>query len=99
SFRMAYSRTHYGTGYYIYHQYVRGAKLSRPLRAWDGKTPPDADVLELIGRAGTDLAPKPDTPEGKKAEVREKSGKIALPAGKSGNLVRLTATPSMLRAA
>src|SRR5450432_1221570 len=22
SFRMAYSRTHYGTGYYIYHQYV-----------------------------------------------------------------------------
>ncbi len=32
SFRMAYSRTHYGTGYYIYHRYVPGAKLSRPLR-------------------------------------------------------------------
>ena len=38
SFRMAYSRTHYGTGYYIYHQFVPGARLSRPIRAWDGKT-------------------------------------------------------------
>src|SRR5258708_1488247 len=66
SFRMADARTHYGTGYYIYHQSVPGAKLSRPLRAWDGKTPPDADVLELIARAGSDLAPRPDTPEGKK---------------------------------
>src|SRR6266540_1415610 len=28
SFRMAYSRTHYGTGYYIYHQYVGGTNLS-----------------------------------------------------------------------
>ena len=52
SFRMAYSRTFYGTGYYIYHQFVQGAKLSQPIRAWDGKTPPDADVLELIGAAG-----------------------------------------------
>jgi hypothetical protein len=62
SFRMAYSRTRYGTGYYIYHQYVRGAKLSQPVRAWDGRTPPDKDVLELISRAGTDISP-PDATE------------------------------------
>src|SRR5258708_2827133 len=62
SFRMAYSRTHYGTGYYIYHQYVRGAKLSKPLRAWDGRAPPDKDVLGLIGRAGSDISP-PDLVE------------------------------------
>jgi hypothetical protein len=98
SFRMAYSRTRYGTGYYIYHQYVRGAKLSRPLRAWDGKTPPAADVLKLIARAGSDLAPRPDTPEGKKAGVREEAGKVALPAGKAVTVVRLTRAPSMLRA-
>jgi hypothetical protein len=48
SFRMAYSRTRYGTGYYIYHQYVRGAPLSQPIRSWDGTTPPDQDVLDLI---------------------------------------------------
>src|SRR5829696_3416089 len=30
SFRMAYSRTRYGTGYYIYHQFVPGIPLSQP---------------------------------------------------------------------
>jgi hypothetical protein len=98
SFRMAYSRTHYGTGYYIYHQYVPGTKLSRPLRAWDGRTPPDPDVLRLIARAGTDLAPRPGTLEGKKAGVVEKSGKVALSAGKSATLVTLAEAPAMLRA-
>jgi hypothetical protein len=98
SFRMAYSRTHYGTGYFIYHQYVRGARLSRPLRAWDGATPPDADVLRLIARAGTDLAPRPGTPEGERAGVRERSGTVAVPAGQSVTLVRLTEAPAMLRA-
>src|SRR6516164_357535 len=98
SFRMAYTRTRYGTGYYIYHQYVPGANLSRPLRAWDAKTPPDADVLKLIARAGTDLVPRPDTPEGKKAGVREESGKVALPAKEAVTLVRLTKAPAMLRA-
>jgi hypothetical protein len=58
---MAYSRTHYGTGYYIYQQFVRGIPLSQPIRAWDGKTPPDKGVLELINRAGTDLAPRAGT--------------------------------------
>ena len=32
--RLAYSRTRYGTGYYIYHQFMRGAKLSKPIRSW-----------------------------------------------------------------
>ena len=41
SFRMAYSRTHYGTGYYIYHKFVPGIPLSHPLKAWDAKTVAD----------------------------------------------------------
>jgi hypothetical protein len=98
SFRMAYSRTRYGTGYYIYHQYVPGAKLSRPLRAWDGKTPPDADVLRLLDRAGTDLAPRPGTPEGQQVGVRARSGRVALPAREAVTLVRLSEAPAMLRA-
>jgi hypothetical protein len=36
SLRLAYSRTCYGTGYYIYHQFVPGAKLSRPIVGWVG---------------------------------------------------------------
>ena len=57
SFRMAYERTHYGTGYYIYHHYAPGAKLSRPIEKWDARTPPDPEVLALIDKAGEVLRP------------------------------------------
>jgi hypothetical protein len=57
SFRMGYSRTHYGTGYYIYSTYVGGSRLSHPIRTWDA-SPPDAGVLRLIASAGSDIAPK-----------------------------------------
>jgi len=73
SFRMAYSRTFYGTGYYIYHQFVEGAKLSRPIEVWDAKTPPPKDVLDLISRAGTDIAPQAGQ-EG----IRQESGNLKL---------------------
>jgi hypothetical protein len=66
-FRMAYSRTFYGTGYYIYQQFVPGAKLSRPIAAWNEEAP-DRDVMDLIARAGSDIAP---------AGLKEESGKLA----------------------
>src|SRR5580765_1693710 len=89
SFRMAYSRTRYGTGYYIYHHYVRGAKLSHPIRAWDGRTPPDKEVLQLIARAGTDISP-PD------------AGEMASSVGSLGPeetkvLLTMTRAPSTIR--
>jgi hypothetical protein len=84
SFQMAYSRTHYGTGYYIYHQFVRGAKLSQPIRSWNGKAPPDRDVIALITRAGTDIVPQPDTREGKRLGMVRVEGNCDLsPAGES----------------
>jgi hypothetical protein len=43
------SRTRFGTGYCIYQQFVRGIPLSQPIKAWDGKTPPEQDVMDLIG--------------------------------------------------
>lgn len=98
SFQMAYSRTHYGTGYYIYHQYVRGANLSRPIRSWDTQSLPDAGVLALIGRAGGDLAPRPGTPEGIAAGVEERQGEVTLPGSGSTLLTRISRAPSMLRA-
>lgn len=98
SFQMAYSRTRYGTGYYIYHQYLPGAKLSRPIRSWDGVTPPDEDVLQLIGRAGSDLAPRPGTAEGRQQGVKERSGEVTLPAQGALTLVTIRQAPSMLRA-
>jgi hypothetical protein len=98
SFQMAYSRTHYGTGYYIYHQYVRGANLSRPVRSWDTQSVPDAEVLALIRRAGSDLAPRPGTPEGIAAGVEERHGEVTLPGSGSTLLTRIMRAPSMLRA-
>jgi hypothetical protein len=90
SFRMAYSRTHYGTGYYIYHQYVAGAKLSRPIRSWDGKTPPDKDVLDLIGQAGSDLL------AGQK-QIRVESGTVRLRGKESVLVAHLTDGSAMVR--
>ncbi len=56
--RFAYSRTFYGTGYYIYHLYQPGIKhLSKPLKTWR-KTPPEPSILALIKKSGTDIAPK-----------------------------------------
>jgi D-arabinan exo alpha-(1,3)/(1,5)-arabinofuranosidase (non-reducing end) len=55
--RLAHSRTFYGTGYYIYHQFVPGLTLSRPLAAWQPSRVPDAAVLSLLANAGTDQAP------------------------------------------
>jgi hypothetical protein len=98
SFQMAYSRTRYGTGYYIYHQYTPGARLSRPIRSWDGATPPDADVVEVINRAGSDLAPRPGTPEGKRTGVRAREGQFDLPASGSVPFLTLTQAPAMIRA-
>jgi hypothetical protein len=99
SFRMAYSRTRYGTGYYIYHQYLPGAPLSQPIRAWDAKTPPDPAVLDLLRKAGTDIAPAADSPEGRRLRVVRQGGRVDLPKGAAVTLAQLKpAGPSMIRA-
>src|SRR5881394_2969317 len=74
SFRMAYSRTRYGTGYYIYQQFVRGTKLSRPIRSWNEKVYPEKDVLELISKSGNDLVPGTESPDGRRLHIKEQSG-------------------------
>lgn len=89
--RIAYSRTYYGTGYYIYHQWVPGTELSAPLAPWDGATPPDRRVLELLNRAGQDLTP---------AEIHglaEYGGMVRLRGGAVTPLVDLGDGPAMLR--
>lgn len=57
SFQMAYTRTRYGTGYYIYNQFVPGTPLSHPLKSWDESSGPAPDVLDLISKAGSDISP------------------------------------------
>ena len=53
SLRLSHERTHYGTGYYIFHQYPRGADhLSRPLERWN-EEPPPSDVVELFAHGAS----------------------------------------------
>lgn len=82
-FRMAYSRTFYGTGYYIFHHYQPGARLSAPIASWNPSQEPPSDVLDLLSRAGTDIAPQPDTDEGRRLGVEQRTDTVILPAGTS----------------
>ena len=97
TFRMAYSRTRYGTGYYIYHLYDRAARLSQPIRNWDWKTPPDWQAIERLERNGSSLVPPPGSTMGSVLRVQEKSGEFKLPKKGSITLARLTDAPSTLR--
>ena len=81
SFQMAYTRTHYGTGYYIYDQFVPGTPLSHPLRSWDERASPGQDVLDLLSRSGSDIAPK--------TGGRQISGAVNLPADGHATVTRL----------
>lgn len=89
SFRMAYTRTRYGTGYYIYHLFDPGANLSQPIKSWDWKTPPSKDVLDLLGRSGSD--PDPVT------RVTGTAQTTTIPKGKTLTLIELTEGPGMIR--
>lgn len=91
TFRIAYTRTFYGTGYYIYHIFSPGMKhLSRPLKSWD-KTPPEADVLDLLNQSGTDIAPK-----GK--GVKTYTGKLQMRPYQWTSIAELDQAPSTIRA-
>ena len=92
SLRLAYSRTFYGTGYYIYHQFVDGAPLSQPIAAWTG-TPPDPAIGALLSRAGSDIAPPADSPK-----VTVSAGRIGLPAASTVTIFSNEDGPSILRA-
>jgi len=93
SFRMAYSRTFYGTGYYIFHQFVEGAELSQPIRSWNEKSVASADVLDLLSRAGTDIAP----PQGESG-IRKQSGNLTLSGTSFTRVWAKSDGPGMIRA-
>jgi hypothetical protein len=87
SFQMAYTRTRYGTGYYIYDRFVPGTQLSEPLSNWNASGAPGQDVLNLISRSGTDIAPK--------TGCKLASGTTDVPAGGKVTISRLNAKASV----
>src|ERR1017187_2543612 len=93
SFRMAYSRTHYGTGYYIYDLYDRSARLSKPIRSWDAQTPPDSSVLELLRHAGEIPVPAPASAAGLDVQMKEATGETNVDKNGFVTLAELTNAP------
>jgi len=87
-FRMAYTRTHYGTGYYIYHQVVDGTSLSRPIESWNDETVPPKAILDLLKNAGTDIAPTAITTQRKKGLLTKTSPQWTLFLPEGPTLVR-----------
>lgn len=69
SFQLAYGRTYYGTGYYIYKKYANEDLLSKPIRSWDKSQIPDKDVIDLLNQSGSDIAPK---------NIKTKKGSVRL---------------------
>lgn len=96
SFRMGYSRTHYGTGYYIWQQLVPGTRLTSPIRSWR-PGPPPADVLALLRRAGDDLLPASGSAEAKKMRLQEWRGAFEAAARGSVRLASLSDGPNEIR--
>ena len=88
SLQLAYGRTHYGTGYYIYHHYANEEYLSQPIRSWDMNQTPDQDVVDLIRRAGTDIAP---------AHIEKQEGSLKLDKERI-LLADIRSAPSAIRA-
>ena len=67
-------------------------------RAWDGKTPPDADVLELIAAPAATSSRGPTLRREAGRRAPRSPGKLALPAKDSRHTRPLTHGPAMLRA-
>ncbi|MDE3179368.1 MAG: DUF2961 domain-containing protein, partial [Acidobacteriota bacterium] len=99
SFRMAYERTHYGTGYYIYHRYAAGAApLSQPIRSWNESAEPANDVLELIERSGSDPLKAEEKTRGRQIRIEKQKGVSLVPAKGSAVISWIEEGPAMIRA-
>ncbi len=89
---VAFERTHYGTGYFIHHQFPDGPEnLSQPLQAW-AEDPPDPAIVGWVAQAGIDLAPTGPL-------VTLAQGTVDVPASASVTALELpVSAPTMVRA-
>lgn len=73
SLRIAYEHTHYGTGNYIYHQFIRDGSYTRDVNVPAPWSAPELNrAARLLASSGADIAPPVDPSHG----VHELSGRI-----------------------
>jgi hypothetical protein len=91
SLRIAYGRARYGTGYFILWKTLPGMQhLSRPIESWDRKNEVPQQVLDLIGRSGTDIAPA-----GGRVDLA--TGSVRLRANERRTILDISGSPMMIR--
>jgi hypothetical protein len=89
--RIAYGRAHYGTGYFIYWKVLPGLEnLSRPIRTWSLRSTVPREVLELLARSGTDIAPKT-------SRMREDKGTLIVKPDDATMVWGTQGKPTMIR--
>ncbi len=90
--RLAHSRTFYGTGYYIYHQFVPGLALSRALTSWNAARHSGARRTGSVGECRF-------RPGGGRREARRNGARCAPRRGRSASCatVRRPSTTSKCR--
>ena len=89
--QLAYGRTRYGTGYFICWKLMPGlTNLSQPLGSWTTNAVPPPEVLELLQRSGTDIAPPV-------SECFQTNGSVSLAAHESKALLFLQNETSTIR--
>lgn len=82
SLTLGYSRTHYGTGYYVFQLFPTGASnLSQPITSFSAQAP-DPEVLALLERAGEDIGSQ-------SAKAETISGRFDLPANQRKRIAEL----------
>ena len=87
SFRIAYSRTYYGTGYYIYHQFPYEPQNDKPIKKLE---PPKDETLSVINNSGMDIGPTDKL-------AKEYNGTFDLQPFESKEIIQLRQAPSMVR--
>jgi hypothetical protein len=89
--QLGYGRTRYGTGYFIFWKLMPGlANLSRPLESWRTNSVPPPEVLALLQRSGTDIAPPV-------SQCFETNGNFSLSDFETKTFLHLKGTASIIR--
>jgi hypothetical protein len=89
SLTIEHGHSHYGTGNFTYTLYDPGASLSQPVIAWSPDAAAPADVLAILGSAGSDVAPHG-------VGVSTYAGNVDVPANGTATVLDLPG-PAMLR--
>jgi hypothetical protein len=90
SLRLAYGRARYGTGYFMLWKVLPGMEhLSRPIESWGGESTIPHDVLDVIARSGTNIAPENTLPT--------TAGSLRLRANERVTMLKVRGLPSMIR--